>query len=88
VDGFKFDVSKINLLELKELDIRLTEIESVFKNQYSAYKRFDGFEYLIGFSSRRKFIHLAFREHPSLEYDYELLQIDLPYEEDIRKYYC
>jgi hypothetical protein len=86
--SFKFDISTTDRLEMKRQNIDVSEIESIFKSKHSYHEPFDGFEYFIGFSNKRKFIHFAFCVHKELAFDYQILQIDLPYEHDIRKYYC
>ncbi|MFM7429405.1 MAG: hypothetical protein ACKO1F_05845 [Flammeovirgaceae bacterium] len=85
---FKIDFSFIDRLELKKLNITLDEIQGIFANTKSQLKPFSNFDYIVGFSNRRKFIHIAYKISSDPNYELQALQIDLPYEEDIKSYWC
>ncbi len=85
---FNIDFSRINLLELRELHISLEEVKSVFGNPNSFAKEFPEFMLMLGFSSKRKFIKIAYRISKNVNFEVEALQKDLPYEEDIKGLWC
>lgn len=88
IEGFIFDYSDFDFLEMKKLNITMIEIQSVFQNPSSVFDKTDWFQYLIGFSSQRKFIQIAFEVSKNSNFDVKLLQIDLPYEKDIKINWC
>ena len=88
MNDFLFDLSLLDGLELKRLNITLQEIKDVFNAATSKAHPQIGFVYLIGFTSKRKFIHIAYRVAKNIKFDLELLQVDLPYEEDVKNYWC
>jgi len=85
---YLYDFSQIDLVELKQFFINRSEVISVFNNPFSKLEPFRGFLYLIGFSERKKIIQIAFNISKNINFEIELLQIDLPDEKDIKKYYC
>lgn len=90
---YLYDFSQIDLVELKQLHINRNEVISVFNNPLSQLKAFKGFLFLIGFSERKKITQIAFNTSKNINFELEILQIDLPDERDwaalrIKKYYC
>jgi hypothetical protein len=85
---YNIDYSLIDRLELKKINVTFEEIQSVFFSPNSHLKPYTGFDYLIGYSNRRKFIHVAYKVSPDPNYELQALQIDLPYEEDIKDHWC
>ncbi len=65
-------------------------IESVFDydNHGARHFVYEDFMYVIAYSKDRKIIHVAYRRSKSIKFDIELLQVELPDEEDIKKYWC
>ena len=89
MEDFNIDFSAIDRLQMKKSNILLDEIRSVFANLNSEYDFSNpDFDYIIGFSNRRKFIHMAYFVSKNINFEIELLQIDLPYEKDIQKFWC
>ncbi|MBY0433666.1 MAG: hypothetical protein K2U26_06115, partial [Cyclobacteriaceae bacterium] len=80
---FALDFSLIDLSALRSQHIRLSEVSSVLKSPTSVLHPQKGFDYLIGFSDQKKFIHIAFRVSGSPKFDLQILQVELPYENDI-----
>ena len=85
---FNIDFSSILWIEVRKLGISMEEIHSIFQNPSSSIASFHGEEFIVGFSSKRKFILAAYQIAKNTNFDIEVLQIDLPYEEDIKKYWC
>ena len=85
---FRLDFSKIDLLELRTINISMNEVKSIFLNENSVVKEYTNFTFLLGFSNKRKFIRVAFQISKNSNFDIEVLQIDLPYEEDVKEYWC
>lgn len=85
---FRLDFSKIDLLELRAINISTNEAKSIFLNENSVVKEYKNFTLLLGFSNKRKFIRVAFQISKNSNFDIEVLQIDLPYEEDVKEYWC
>lgn len=85
---FDIDFSQIDLLELKRFNIALEEINSVLINSSTYYEDNHDFVYVLGYSSKRKFIEIAFRVSKNISFELEALQIRLPYEKDIKKSWC
>jgi hypothetical protein len=85
---FRLDFAKIDLLELRTINISTNEVKSIFLNENSIVKEYTNFTFLLGFSSERKFIRVAFQISKNSNFDIEVLQIDLPYEEDVKEYWC
>ncbi|MCZ8069791.1 MAG: hypothetical protein ACK514_02215 [Bacteroidota bacterium] len=85
---FNIDFSKIDRLEMRDLNISDQEVKSVFDNENSFVKEFPNFTLLLGFSAKRKFFKIAYQVSKNLNFDVEALQIDLPYEEDVKQYWC
>ena len=74
---------------MRKADIGVDEVRSVFENVNSEYDFSNpNFGYVIGFSVRRKFIHMAYGISKNINFEIELLQIDLPYEKDIQRCWC
>jgi hypothetical protein len=88
MEDFIFDYSDFDFLEMKRLNITMMEIQSVFQNPSSFLGRMDEFQYFISFSSQKKFIQIAFEVSKNSNFDVKLLQIDLPYEKDIKINWC
>jgi hypothetical protein len=85
---FNIDFSQIDRLVLRELNISRDEIYSVFSNQNSFHNEYPDFIFLLGFRSKRKFIKIAYQISKKANFEVEVLEIDLPYEEDIAKLWC
>ncbi len=85
---FNIDFSLIDLLELKRFNISLNEMNSVLINPSTYYEDNLDFVYVLGYSSKRKFIEMAFRVSKNSNFEIEALQIRLPYEKDIKKSWC
>lgn len=85
---FRLDFSKIDLLELRTMNISADELNSIFTNENSVVKEYTNFTLLLGFSNKRKFIKVAFQISKNSKFDIEILQVDLPYEEDVKEYWC
>jgi hypothetical protein len=88
MDNFTFDFSGVSWITLRSLGISMKEVMSVFRNPSSAVDRIDDIDFLIGFSDKRKFIMVAYRLAKNSNFDLEVLQVDLPYEKDIKKIWC
>ena len=88
MEDFILDFAGIDRLELRELNITENEVISVFVNKTSFADYTREFDYLIGFSNRRKFVQIAYQVHKNPKFDIEILQVDLPYENDIKEYWC
>ena len=91
MNKFHLDFSKIDLVALKKLGITRGGIENVFafENDNSNHFGYANFIYVIAFTSDRNIIHIAYRISKSVTFDIELLQVDLPEDEnDIKKYWC
>lgn len=84
---YRYDYSKIDRLDFKKVCISESEVNSIFESLKSNNKNFTGFDYIIGFSYKNKFIHIIYNISKNANFEIELLQIDLPHEEDIRKYF-
>ncbi len=85
---FNIDFSNLQATEMKRLNISFEDIRSVFSNSTSFHEPFEDFYYLIGFSSQRKFIQVAYRISKNINFEVEVLEIDLPYEKDIKEHWC
>lgn len=85
---YNIDFSLIDLIELRRLNISTSEVRSVFSNDNSFYKDFGDFVFLLGFSDKRKFIKIAYGVSKNLNFEIEVFQNDLPYEEDIKTFWC
>jgi hypothetical protein len=85
---FNIDFSLIDRLALREMNISMDEAQSVFSNQNSFHKEYENFIFLLGFSNKRKFIKIAYQIAKNVNFEVEVLEIDLPYEEDIAKFWC
>ena len=66
----------------------MEEVFSVFQNPTTEVFLFKNKECLIGFTSKRKFILVAYQVAKSPNFDIEVHEIDLPYEEDIESIWC
>jgi hypothetical protein len=85
---FNIDFSMIDFIELRNLNITRDEIVSILNNQSSYFEYNDDFIYVLGFSTRRKFLQMAYRISKNANFEIEVLQVDLPYEKDIRQNWC
>ena len=83
--NYNYHFEEIDRIQMRELNITAEEVISVFENPNSYFETFDGFKYLIGFSNRRKFIHIAYIELETN--DIKIKQVDLPYEQDLWTFY-
>ena len=78
----------IDFIELRNLNITRDEIVSILNNQSSYFEYNDDFIYVLGFSTGRKFLQMAYRISKNANFEIEVLQVDLPYEKDIRQNWC
>jgi predicted KAP-like P-loop ATPase len=85
---FRIDFSGIDFIYLSRLDIKFDEVYSILNNEGSYFEPKDDFVLVLGFSSRKKFIKMAFRISGNANFEIEALQIELPDEEDIRESWC
>ena len=88
MERFRIDFRRINLLELKNMEILTPDIEELFVTQNSEILVFRDFSYAIGYVKQSKFIHAAYEVSENDNFDIELLQAGIPNEEDIRRYWC
>ncbi|MBY0433665.1 MAG: hypothetical protein K2U26_06110 [Cyclobacteriaceae bacterium] len=73
---------------MKKLGISLEEVNQILVNRSSFFESNQEFTYVLGFSEKRKFLQVAYRNSKKPNFDIEVLQIDLAYEKDIKKYWC
>jgi hypothetical protein len=85
---FNIDFSNIPWIDVRKLGISIVEIYDIFKNPRSTFSIVQGENIIVGFSTKRKFIVATYEIAKNINFDVEVLQIDLPYEEDIEKYWC
>ena len=85
---FRIDFSEIDFIALKSSGIKLSEVHSILNNQNSYFEPNDGYNLVIGFSSHKKFIKMAYRVSRNVNFEIEALQIGLPNEEDIGENWC
>ena len=88
MDDYIFDFSLLDRMELRSQNIAFEEISSVFNSKTSKIHPQIDFEYLIGYSGHKKFLHIAYRVHENPKFDIEILQAELPNEEDVKEYWC
>lgn len=88
MNSFNIDFRYVNLLALKNRGILVKEIRKTFETENSTYHRFPDFLYVIGYIDNVKFLHIAYRISKSINFDIEVLQVGIPNEEDIKKYWC
>ena len=85
---FNIDFSMIDFIEMRKCDITREEIVSILNNRSSYFEQNEDFIYVLGFSIRRKFIQMAYRVSKNANFEIEILQVDLPYEKDIKQNWC
>jgi hypothetical protein len=85
---FKIDFSGIDFIALRNAGIKFDEVSSLLANESSYFEPKYNYYLVIGFSSRKKFIKMAYQISRSANFEIEALQIELPDEEDIRKNWC
>ena len=85
---FNIDFSNISWVEANKIGVSIDEVFSVFNNPSSGIGSMDSLEYIVGFSHKRKFIVVAYQIAKNPNFDVEAIQIDLPYEEDVRHVWC
>ncbi len=88
MNSFNIDFRSVNLLELRNRGILVKEIRKIFETENSKYHRFTDFLYVIGYLDKVKFLHIAYVISKSITFDIEVLQVGIPNEEDIKKYWC
>jgi hypothetical protein len=88
LEEFSIDFSGINWIEMRKIGISPDEVVSVFGKPSTEFFFHREMECLVGFTSKRKFILVAFRVAKSINFDIEIFDIDLPYEEDIESIWC
>jgi hypothetical protein len=74
MDEILFDYSNVNWIDLRKSGIVMEELSSVFRNRSSKVDIFNSIEYLIGFTSKRKFIVVAFQVAKNPNFDIEILR--------------
>ncbi|HEY9044858.1 MAG TPA: hypothetical protein VIN08_03140 [Ohtaekwangia sp.] len=85
---FNIDFSMIDRMEMRNLNITPDEIVNILNNRSSYFEANEDFIYVLGFSTRRKFIQMAYRVSKNVNFEIEVLQVDLPYEKDIKQNWC
>lgn len=88
---FEYDFNQLKMLELQKDKISHAEIISVFENPYSCTSPISGFElhdyyyFMIGFSSKSRFLCLALNVE---DQKIIFLQVKVADEQEIRQEYC
>ena len=85
---FDIDFSSILWVEVRRLGISIDEVHSVFKNPSSSFTTLHGEEFVVGFTNKRKFIVVSYRIAKNANFDIEVIEIELPHEEDIKRSWC
>jgi hypothetical protein len=85
---FDIDFSQILWVEIRKLGISIDEVLSIFKNPSSTVASHGSEYFVVGFSNKRKFIVVTYQIAKNVNFDVEVVQIELPYEEDIEKLWC
>ncbi len=85
---FEIDFSDVPWVEIRKLGISIDEVYSVFKNPNSSVASSTTGEFIVGFSNKRKFVVITYKIAKNANFDIEVIQIELPYEEDIKKFWC
>jgi hypothetical protein len=85
---FDIDFSQILWIEIRKLGISMDEVLSIFKNPRSMVASHGSEYFVVGFSNKRKFIVATYQIAKNVNFDIEVVQIELPYEEDIEKCWC
>ncbi len=81
------DFSLISAPELSSIRVNHTEVKSVFENKNSRYEDFGDFRFAIGYSSKSKFLSVAFDTQTEIA-DIRVLKVYLSHETEIQKIYC
>jgi len=82
------DFSNIHWFEIRKMGITMEEVIDVIQSSKSSVGFIVNSEFLVGFTSKRKFIVVAYCISKNVNFDIEILDIDLPHEEDIAKIRC
>jgi hypothetical protein len=85
---FDIDFSEIQWIEVRKLGISMDEVYSVFKNPSSSFVFLPGLDFIVGFTSKRKIIVVTYQIAKNVNFDIEVIEIELPYEEDIKRFWC
>ena len=85
---FRIDFSGIDFIALRALGIKLDEVYNILNSETSYFEPKDDYALVMGFSSHKKFVKMAFRISRNANFEIEALQIGLPNEEDIRENWC
>ncbi len=85
---FDIDFSQILWVEIRSLGISIDEVYSIFKNPSSTVASHGSEDFIVGFSNKRKFVVVTYQIAKNVNFDIEVTQIELPYEEDIKKFWC
>lgn len=97
MNEFRLDLRSIDLLEEKQNGILQQDIKMILGIENTEFHRFPPIEfpnlpkeaeYAIGYINRVKFLHIAYRISKSVNFDIEILQVGIPDEEEITKYWC
>ena len=86
--NLRIDYSEIDLVALRQINIHSKEIQDVLDNPNSIFKDWGSAVFVVGFSFKRKFIRFVYQVAKNPNFDIEILQVDLPYEDDIQSYWC
>lgn len=85
---FNIDFRNVNLLELKRVGILSQEIKQLFLTENSNFSVINGVQYVIGYVNQTKFIHVGYTLSKNVNFDIELIDVGIPNEKHIRKYWC
>jgi hypothetical protein len=85
---FDIDFSLIQWIEIRKLGISMEEVYDVFKNPNSSITSLLDESFAVGFTSKRKFIVVSYRIAKNVNFNIEVIEIELPYEEDIKRSWC
>ncbi|MBC8110771.1 MAG: hypothetical protein H7Y04_06905 [Verrucomicrobia bacterium] len=87
--SFRLNFTDIDLAGLNaEEDITPQEVRSIFENPKSRYLFTKDIFFIIGYSHHKRIIQVAFRVAESIYFDLDILQIEIPDEEEIEQFYC
>jgi hypothetical protein len=75
-------------LKLTKISVSPDEILSVFESERSQAVSLTNYDLMVGLSNKGKFVVIAYQVAKNPTFDVEVLQIDLPYEEDIEQIWC
>ncbi|MEQ9302199.1 MAG: hypothetical protein RIF33_26700 [Cyclobacteriaceae bacterium] len=90
MDEFLLDFVGIDRLKMKDLGIAPSQVANVLLLGNTCVHEFKNPEhmYAIGYFDGIKFLHIAYRISKKIKFDLEILQVGIPNEEDIKRYWC